>query len=573
MPNESGAQAARLGDYFVLLRRQWLALLLCLAIGIGAAMAYLQWAPKEYRSQTSVLVSGMETDASTDRGSAINLDTEAQLVTSTQTTALAAERLGLPAGEVADRVGVSVPPNTEILDISYVAGSAADAQRGSLAFAESYLEQRQATGEEILDTQADAAQGRIDAVEEELDATLEEADDLPEDSPARGRAEDEASRLSQQLSTLTSNQNRLRTETLMPGRIVTQPRLPSSPSSPNPLITIAAGMVLGLLLGVGVAALRHRADDVIRTPEDLFARTRLPVATVLSTRLHAGQVAVLPPLSADGRGYARLRNVVTTSLEESDRRVVLVTGVRRGSGPVAANLAASLARAGEEVFLVCADVFGPTATALFPGRPAAGLAEVLAGEAQVDDVTRRLPAIPNLRVLGPGLDPDRADALLQTRSPRKLIDPLLRSGAYVVIEAPPTTDSTDAQTLANVAEIAVLVVESGRTSAREVVEACALLESMHTAVLGGVIVRYGRDSEPHPQFRSDHNDEFTADTTDAAPGAQDDVAADDRVPGNGATGVRPNGNGAMRAEPEAAVPPAGGRPQLTPPGPVKPAPR
>jgi Mrp family chromosome partitioning ATPase len=203
---------------------------------------------------------------------------------------------------------------------------------------------------------------------------------------------------------------------------------------------------------------------------------------------------LLPPLSADGRGYARLRNLVTTSLEESSRRVVLVAGVRRGGGPVAANLAASLARAGEEVYLVCGDVFGSTATAVLGDEPTEGLGEVLAGEREVDDVVRRLPAIPGLRIIGPGRDADRADALLQTRSPRRLIDQLLESGAYVVIEAPPTRDSPDAQTLANVAELAVLVVEAADTSAHDVLDACAQLESVHTAVLGAVIARYGRDS-------------------------------------------------------------------------------
>ena len=501
MRNENGNTTVRLGDYFILLRRQWLVVLLCLVLGLGAALAYLQWAPKEYRSTTSVLVTAMQTDstAAVDTRVVINLDTEAQLVTSTETVALATENLGLPPTEArvtADRVGVSVPPNTEILDVTYVGSTAAEAQRGSLAFAEAYLEQRRATGESILANQETALQERIDVVTGELNRVLQEAARLPEDSAARARADDQASRLSTQLSTLSSNQNRIRSESLTPGRIVAEPRLPSSPSSPDPLIAVAAGLLLGALLGVGIAALRHRADDLIRTPDDLFRRTRVPVAAVLATRLHAGEVALLPPLSADGRGYARLRNLVTTSLEESDRRVVLVAGVRRGGGPVAANLAASLARSGEDVFLVCADVFGPTASSLLDDPVVPGLAEVLAGDETLDAVTRRVRSIPNLRVLGPGRDPDRADALLQTRGPRKLIDDLLVTASYVVIEAPPTTDSPDAQTLANVADLAVLAVEAGQCTAREVVDAVAQLESMRAAVLGAVVTRYGRDSDP-----------------------------------------------------------------------------
>jgi Mrp family chromosome partitioning ATPase len=272
---------------------------------------------------------------------------------------------------------------------------------------------------------------------------------------------------------------------------------------------------------------------------------------VLSTRLHDGEVTILQPLSADGRGYARLRNLVTTSLEES-RRVVLVAGVRRGGGPVAANLAASLARAGEDVVLVSADVFGDTAAALVPGAPSAGLAEVLAGEQPVESVLRRLPGLPGLRILGPGLDVDRADALLQTRSPRKLVDRLLESASYVVIEAPPTTDGPSAQTLANVAELAVLVVESGPTRAREVVDACAQLESMGTPVLGAVIARFGRNSDADARRAPAEEDAGASDVTasdeDSAP--DEDTAAEPAVAHSATTVDRPAG--------QPPVPPANG---------------
>ncbi|MCW2698979.1 MAG: hypothetical protein JWQ45_514 [Blastococcus sp.] len=507
MQNGTAANGMRLGDYLELLRRQWLTVLICLVLGIGLAIAYIQFAPREYRSQTSVLVTATDpgSAATTDRAVAINLDTEAQLVTATETVAVAAKALGVPADQarqVADRVGVSVPPNTEILDITYTGDTAASAQKGSLAFAQAYLTQRSATAQAALDAQDANLQARIDAVNAQLAGVLKAGAAMPAGSPELARNSDQAAGLYSQLDTLTASQNRVRSQTITPGQIVTQPGLPDSPSSPDPLIATAAGVLLGLLAGIGLAAVRNRNDDVIRTPEDLFQRTRVPVATVLSERLHGGEISVLQPLSADGRGYARLRNLVTTGLDESSRRVVLVTGVRRGGGPVAANLAASLARAGEEVVLVCADVFGSTADALLGNAPADGLAEVLDGEHPVDGVLRTFPGVPSLRILGPGRDIDRADALLQTRSPRKLVDRLLGTASCIVIEAPPTTDSADAQTLANVADLAVLVVEAGPTTAREVLDACAQLESVGTPVLGAVIARYGRDSNPDQRPRT-----------------------------------------------------------------------
>ena len=540
MQSGNSASAMRLGDYVGLLRRQWLPVLLCLILGVGAALAYVQWAPKEYRSQTSVLVTPTSPDAATDRSGAINLDTEAQLVTSTPTVAAAGELLaedGVTITDLGDRVNVSVPPNTEILDITFLGGTAEQAQLGARAFAQAYLDQRRATAQELLEAENEALQTRYDSVLASRDEAIRAGRSLPADSADAARNERLVQTLNDQLANIQSAQNRIAAENPTPGRVVTDAPLPNSPSSPDLFIALGAGILLGLVAGIGLAALRHRADDVVRSPEDLYRRTGVPVTSVLSTRLHDGEVTVLQPLSADGRGYARLRNLVTTSLDESNRRVVLVAGVRRGGGQVAANLAASLARAGEDVVLVCADVFGDTAAALLPTASTAGLAEVLAGEQPVESVVRRLPGIPGLRILGPGLDVDRADALLQTRSPRKLVDRLLESASYVVIEAPPTTDSPDAQTLANVAELAVLVVESGPTRAREVVDACAQLESMGTPVLGAVIARFGRDSDvdlrPLPVEEDDADDaddeKIDAASDEATDSDEDDVAADEPV--------------------------------------------
>lgn len=499
MQSDEAWNTAKLSDYFVLLRRRWLSILLCLLLGAAAALAYLYVAPKQYSATTSVLVTPTTpTDATNaSRGvEIINLDTEAQLVTATDTVAGAAKALKVPADQLptlVSNVGVTVPPNTDILDIAYTGSSPQEAQKGSRAFAQAYLDQRRAGAQADLTAQDKALQQQIDSVNEALAKAIQTSAGLAPGSPDRARADQTASALSSELATLSNQQNQVRSTTVTPGRIVTEPALPTQPSSPNRLIVLAAGAVLGLLLGLGVAALRHRSDDVIRRPEDIFRRTHLPVATVLHSKLRGAEVALAEPLSADGRGYARLRNLVTTSLEHSERRVVLVAGVQRGGGPVAANLAASLARAGEEVFLVCADVFGDTAASLLGGAPSAGLNEVLAGLQSAESAARPVPGVPSLRVLGPGQDPDRADALLQTRGPRQLVDRLLESATYVVIEAPSTTESPDAQTLANVASTAVLVVEADTTSAQDVLDAYAQCESMATPVLGAVFARYGRD--------------------------------------------------------------------------------
>jgi uncharacterized protein involved in exopolysaccharide biosynthesis len=555
MSSQNTVSTLRLGDYLQVIRRQWLVIAIGLVLGLGLALVYLQVAPREYRSTTAVLVTPVaDTNSGSARSSSINLDTEAQLVTATDTVSAAAGRLGLDAGQarsLAPHVSVSVPANTDILDITYTDTTPAAAQRGSLAFAQAYLDQRKDSASTEISAETKALQDRITAISTQLQQLLQATAALPANSPERTRNEDQATSLNSQLNALGAQQNQLQASIVSPGRIVTQPGLPGSPSSPRTAVSLAAGIILGLIAGLGVAYLRNRADDQIRDPEDLFRRTGVPVAAVLSSRLHTDSVSILPPLSSDGRGYARLRNLVTTSLMSSNRPVLVVAGVRYGGGSVAANLAASLGRAGEDVYLVCADVFGSTAAGLLGDQSRPGLAEVLAGEVDLDSAMQAVPGIPTMRVLGPGRDPDQADALLQTRSPRKLIDRLVDSRSYVVVEAPATASSPDAQTLANVAELAVLVVEVDQTGAREVLDACAQFESMGTPVLGAVVARYGKDGDFHPA------DAAPAEDADEAPEPPDDGTDGSSPDGDAGTGTGTSPNRTQLIDRDAVPVPPG----------------
>jgi Mrp family chromosome partitioning ATPase len=260
-----------------------------------------------------------------------------------------------------------------------------------------------------------------------------------------------------------------------------------------------------------VATLRYRSDDCIRSEQDLERRTGVPAVAALMQQVDDREVVLVSGVEEDSRAYGRIRNQVTSSLEGSRRPTVVVAGVRRGCGPVAANLAASLARLGEDVFLLCADAFGHTAADLLGDRPRDGLAEVLKGTVTVERAVRPLPGLPTLRVLGPGNDAQQADALLQTKSLRRLLEQLAQNAAYVVIEAPPTALSAAAQTLAPVAEAAILVVDQGVTTARDVADAQAQFSAMRRQVLGAVLASYAPE----------HDDAPRADDRPAAPAERD----------------------------------------------------
>jgi uncharacterized protein involved in exopolysaccharide biosynthesis len=503
MPTQTATDPMELGDYARLLLRHWPLVLLGLVIGLVLSASYLREAPREYQSRAAVLVLPVSTPTTNNQGNRapeVNLDTEAQLVTSTDTATAAAELMELPGDQaraLSRSVGVTVPPNSEVLEIVFTGATASRAQEGAAAFAQAYLDGRKATAQAAVDVQVAALQARIDGVNQQIQDLARAAVPLAAGSPERALNQQQIATLTNQITSLATLQEQVRSAATDPGRVVTQPALPSEPSSPDRFITLAGGAALGLLLGIALAALRHRFDDRLRTPADVRRRTALPVVATLTQPLSDSRGWIVAPLGSDGRAAARLRNLVTTALADS-RRVVLVAGVRRGGGPVAVNLALSLARTGQDVVLVCADVHGTTASVLLGAAPDAGIGEVLADEADLDTAAVAFPDVPSLRVLGPGADADRADALLQTRGPLTLVDQMLDSADHIVIEAPATTDSSDAQTLAAVASLVVLVVEAGRARAREVQDAVAQFESVRAPVLGAVVARYRRSGLSHP---------------------------------------------------------------------------
>jgi Mrp family chromosome partitioning ATPase len=129
---------------------------------------------------------------------------------------------------------------------------------------------------------------------------------------------------------------------------------------------------------------------------------------------------------------------------------------------------------------------------LFGLSPDRGLAEALAGTANVWDVARRPANYARLRVITPGLDTSRVLYDFQHDVNRALIADLRRQASMVIIEAPATAGSSDTFALAEFADAALIVAEVGNTTRPEIAEALQRLDRLHTPVLGATLVpRFG----------------------------------------------------------------------------------
>jgi Mrp family chromosome partitioning ATPase/capsular polysaccharide biosynthesis protein len=495
-----------LADYLSMLRRHWWLVVVLVATGLAGGLAAAHTQAKVYESATSVLVTPTGTGAGNPAGGRtsgpINLDTEAQLVVSTD-IATAAQKLlkvGTPPDQLAADVAVTVPPNTTVLVITYSAPTPAAAQAGSHAFAIAYLQNRQATAQAEVTAQIQALDAKVKQYSADLSQLSGRLATMHSGDPDKADLNSQIATLTNQVNTLTGRENDLSTTQVTAGKIINDAQLPTDPSRPSVPLFLASGGMLGLLLGVALALVRERTDPKVRRAVDVWRRDDVPLLCLLPARLRPRLDAPYPAREPAGRRFDRLRNEVLASLaaqpvgaassqrsSAEDHRVIVVTAARPGVAAdlVAGNLAGALARGGAPTVLVRADLTGAAAPTLLGVSGGPGLSEVLCGTATLADAVRTTEGDPRLRVLPPGAA--GGTGLLQSPALREVLDRLRATGGYLVIEAPSTASSADAQSLARLADAAILAVELRRTQHAEILDAAEQLRRVGTPLLGAVV--------------------------------------------------------------------------------------
>ena len=487
-----------LSHYVGMCRRHWWVVLAATGVGLGLGVAVTGAMPKVYESSTSVLVQAVEQDTNQQGGrtkGAINLDTEAQLVGSGAVAAKAAALLRSPISpvELARDVSVEVPANTTVLVIRFEANSPLAAQAGSHAFAEAYLRNREETARSGLDQQIRSLTLKVRQLTAVLSGINVRLARSRAGSSERSNLESMRSNSQNQLNSLTGRLNEFTTTTVAAGSIISDARVPEDPTSPNALLNLATGAMLGLLAGLALAFARERLDRRLRTAADVRDRGRIGVLAALDERTTPHFDDVLQPYGPGGRVFNRLRNEVLASLNPGDQ-IIVVTGASRGSAStlVAANLAAALARTGSDVVLIGAhlpdSVVDAAPLARMLGVSAMpGLSDLLAGRVGLAKVMQRTPRIPSLRVITTG-GAATAAGLMQSQRLRDTLEALRRQSGYVVIEAPSTSSSADAQSLASLADAAILAVELRRSRRPALLDAADQLRRVGTPLLGAVVL-------------------------------------------------------------------------------------
>jgi Mrp family chromosome partitioning ATPase len=468
--------------YGVFLRRHgWLVAALVLLGTLGGWGAQ-QLSGATYLSTASVLVTptGTEpTELANERttGTEVNLDTEAQLVTSAVVASVAATDLGenVDPSLLVRNVSVTVPPNTAVLRIGFESSDPQRAQQGAAAFADAYLANRTKAAQEDVDAEVAGLQSRATSLRERLA-------EIADGGPASAT---EQQVLLDQLAVINTSLDDTLVAQSDPGRIITPAELPEGPSGLPAMVFPFSGGLLGLLLGLGLGMLRDRQARTVREGHDLEMVGAAPLGEVLSTR-GAAQLSVE---GTHGRELRKLQARVRGML--GDRWVLVVAGASPGNagGFLAANLAASLARSGADVLFVGANADAPAGAGLLGEPTGPGLVELLQHESRDAVDVHEVGPGSTLQVVHPGADSGMLSDLLHGQTLASQVAQWKSEHDYVVIEVAPAALDSDLEAVAPLADGVLLVAESGRTRPREIVDATERLAGVNAKLLGVTLLR------------------------------------------------------------------------------------
>lgn len=273
--------------------------------------------------------------------------------------------------------------------------------------------------------------------------------------------------------------------------VVSGPTAARSPVSPRTKLIVGLGFVIGLLVGLAVAAVRELLDVSVRTAEALAELSQVPVlgtvafdSTVKSEPLVINRHALSPRAEA-------LRQV-RTNLEfldaTSPARLVVVTSSvgSEGKTTTACNLAIVIAEAKHSVLLIEADLRRPAASDLLGLERGVGLSTVLSGQVDLDDAIQRWGS-GDLSVLPSGLIPPNPSELLGSVRMTELLKQVRSQFDFVLIDTPPLLPVTDAAVIAASADGVLLVFRHGKTRRAQLLEAMRALTAVHARVLGTVL--------------------------------------------------------------------------------------
>jgi Mrp family chromosome partitioning ATPase/capsular polysaccharide biosynthesis protein len=351
---------------------------------------------------------------------------------------------------------------------------------------------------------------QLQATESSLRERLGELEAKVRSSPSDAAVRVERDAVAAQLAQVDRRSQELGVEGAVgdPVRLRERADLPEAPVQPQPVRLAAVGLLLGLVVGSGVAwwlAWRRQVPAAAAggLPRPTWPHTAAPLLGEIpdfADLTGDGQVpAATDPESMAGRAYRALAASLQSVIDRTGARALVVTSPELGDGKTltSVNLAVAIGESGRHVVLVDADQRrrGLSQLCDLDGQP--GLTD-LAGETAPIDYCLWLPAFTGIQVIPAGAPVTDTVGFLQGPTFSRAMFQVRQHASLTVVDGPALLAAPDAQAIADQVDGVVLVVRP-ETSAVALIEARRRLDATGGQLLGYVLNRTGERSGRQPE--------------------------------------------------------------------------
>ena len=301
-----------------------------------------------------------------------------------------------------------------------------------------------------------------------MEKQLEEARSGQRDSKTRGveyaRAKNnyiQAKKILEAAELRLSTETMQRSMPMSPARIWERAEPASAPSKPKVLLNMALAVVVGLIVGVGLAFFLEYLDTSVKTMEDVENFLQVPVLAVVPKEISL--LIEHPEATADAEAYRILRTNVEFNRQspEANTLTFVSGGAGEGKSTTLANLAFTFAQGGYNTLVVDADLRRPTQHRLFGVDGDRGLTDFLTTDIDLEDVVQTTSA-PNLFILSSGKLPFDAVGVLNSQRMMDLIAQVKNRFDVVFFDSPPILGVSDASVLVRAVDLTIVVVQHRR---------------------------------------------------------------------------------------------------------------
>ena len=494
-------QDSQFVEYLRAIRRRWPLVLLVTLLVTGAAVAVSLLGEKKYDATADLLFGrqaqvdsllGEDSSFNNDPERALNTDVELIKLDSVAEGVRRRLDLDVPVADLLEQITTETSNSSDIVGLTARDTDPERAAEIANAFADEYVLFRRRTSRQTLVDAARLAQSRFDAL-----SPVDQASVQGQQLQARRRELEIAAALQ------TGGVD-----------VVRRAVAPDSPASPRPKVSGVLGLLLGLLLGAALALVLEFADRRLRDEQSIEELFGLPI------------LAAIPPPPRRG-GDDHLQREAYGMLAANVRlgrggepQVVLTTSPspEEGKTSVTLGLARALARLGQRVIVIEADLRRPSMATRAPLEGSRGLSgmlssseAILAAELVWLDATTMEPVTVEsmddaltLAVLPAGPVPAHAPRLLASPAMASVAETARALADVVLIDTAPIGTVNDAVTLARFVDKVIVVARLNRTTKDAARRALRVLRNLDIELTGvavtdapvdGQYAYYGPDPE------------------------------------------------------------------------------